>query len=612
MRNLARAERDHALPTVDAGTDAERALLLHPPPLAPDSQPIRRMQTRVAPDEHPFRTAATTPEEALGGLTAPDLIHRLQALQSVTEAALAHLSLHELLDSLLGRICRLLYTDTATVLLCTPRGDRLVVRASHGLDDGGENEVTIPVGQGIAGTVAARRQAVIVDDVGRVEVVSQRLRRLRSMMVAPMLTGGDLVGVLHAGTTEPRAFTDAELHLLQVVADRVALAIKNALLFDSMHAEIERRIASEARLRESERRFRLLVEGVKDYAIFMLDPDGCIASWNAGAQHIKGYTEDEVRGRHFSLFYTPEDVARAHPQAELKGAIRDGRYEDEGWRVRKDGSHFWANVVITALWEDGELAGFAKVTRDLTERKRADEHREQLLAAAEAANRAKTEFLAVMSHELRTPLTAVLGYADLLLEGIPRPLDEGSAASVRRIRLSARHLLEVIEEILDYASMEAGSAVLRPTAADLGTLAREAVVLVTPQARARGLEVRLDLPAQPVECVTDTGKARQVLAALLVNGVTFTPRGHVLLELRAAQGAAEFRVTDTGVGIAPEHHASVFEPFWQVEQTRTRQVGGTGLGLAIARRLARLLGGELSVESTPGQGSTFTFTLPLG
>jgi PAS domain S-box-containing protein len=576
------------------------------------------MQVQAGPGELPFRTATLSPDEALGGLSVPELIDRLGALQAVTEAALAHLPLHELLDALLTRVRELLDTDTATVLLCSRRRDRLVVRASQGLEEEVEDEVSVPLGKGLAGTVAVYGRPVIVDDVSRVEVVSQRLRRLSSMMVAPMLVEGSLVGVLHAGSVAPRAFTDAELHLLQVVADRVALAVKKTLLFDDMQRELVLRRKREAQLRASERRFRLLVEGVEDYAIFMLDPEGRIASWNPGAERIKGWTAEEAVGRHFSLFYRPEEVARGFPQYELEEAAREGRFEDEGWRVRRDGSYFWANVVITALHEGPELVGFAKITRDLTERRRAEQHREEVLVrerearlAAEEAARAKTEFLAVMSHELRTPLTAVLGYADLLLAGIPEPLGAGSAASVQRIVVSARHLLEVIEEILNYASMEAGPGSPRREGVDLAQLAREAAVLVAPQAGARGLDVQLDLPAAPLAAVTDPGKARQVLAALLSNAVAFTRHGHVRLELAADGGHAEFRVRDTGIGIAPEHLETIFEPFWQVEQSPTRTVEGTGLGLAVARRLAGTLGGTLGVRSELGAGSTFTFTLPL-
>ncbi|HXD47531.1 MAG TPA: PAS domain S-box protein, partial [Gemmatimonadaceae bacterium] len=203
--------------------------------------------------------------------------------------------------------------------------------------------------------------------------------------------------------------------------------------FAKVTRDLTARRAAEEELRQSDERFRLLVQSVKDYAIFMLDPTGHIATWNEGAQRIKGYTEDEIIGKHFSIFYPPEDIASGKLERELDIATKTGQYAEEGWRVRKDGTKFWASVVITALrGARGELAGFAKVTRDLTERRVAQEL-EIRNKEALAANRAKSEFLAAMSHELRTPLNAIGGYTQLLQMQIPGPLTPDQTEHLSRI-----------------------------------------------------------------------------------------------------------------------------------------------------------------------------------
>jgi len=194
--------------------------------------------------------------------------------------------------------------------------------------------------------------------------------------------------------------------------------------------------------------YQLMVESVRDYAIFMLDPNGHIASWNRGAQRIKGYNADEIIGRHFSVFYSAEDVAAGKPERELELVQRDGTLEDEGFRIRKDGSRFWASVVLTAVRDDdGTLVGFAKVTRDLTERRAAQQQAigdARRVAEAETANVAKSDFLTAMSHELRTPLNAIGGYADLLSLGLGGPVTAKQTEYVERIRRSQQHLLGII------------------------------------------------------------------------------------------------------------------------------------------------------------------------
>jgi PAS domain S-box-containing protein len=237
--------------------------------------------------------------------------------------------------------------------------------------------------------------------------------------------------------------------------------------------------------------YQLMVESVRDYAIFMLDPAGYIASWNTGAKRIKGYEADEIIGQHFSVFYTADAVASRHPQHELEIATREGRFEEEGWRLRKDGTMFWANVVITAVRDEtGELIGFAKVTRDLTERRGAEQRAladARRLAESETANAAKAEFLTAMSHELRTPLNAIGGYTELLSLGIGGPITAEQVDYLERIRRSQQHLMGIISDLLNFSRIEAGHLTYELAPVSLSDVISSVVALVEPQAESKGV-----------------------------------------------------------------------------------------------------------------------------
>jgi PAS domain S-box-containing protein len=365
----------------------------------------------------------------------------------------------------------------------------------------------------------------------------------------------------------------------------------------------------------TERLHRLLVSSVRDYAIFATDPTGHIVTWNAGAQRIKGYEPEEIIGQHFSVFYPPEDIASGKTTQALEDAAREGRVQDEGWRLRKDGTRFWANVVITALRDEGgQLVGFAKVTRDLTERREAEQRAiedARRVAVAETANRAKTEFLTMMSHELRTPLNAIAGYADLLALGIGGKLSEDQAQYVDRIRRSQQHLLAIISDLLDFGRIEAGEVTYEIGPVSLGAVIDAVNPMVEPQAVERRLTI--DRVASPPEIVAlaDRARVEQIVLNLLSNAVKFTaPGGRVTVSCQATDDRVVLSVRDNGVGIAADQLESIFEPFVQLGRSLTTGHEGTGLGLAIGRDLARAMGGELAAESTPGAGSVFTLTLP--
>jgi len=523
------------------------------------------------------------------------------------------------------------------------------------------------------------------------------------------------------------------------------------LVYYVLRRDIAKRKQADEALRESEERFRRLVDGVRDYAVLMLDPDGRIASWNQGAERIKGYKADEILGCHFSCFYPPEDVQNGKPEHELKTAIAEGRYEEEGWRVRKDGTRFWANVVITAQTDGaGKLRGFSKVTRDITERRQAerllqeseDRHRKLFdnnphptwvfdretlrflavndaavrkygyssdeflkmtikeirppedvpallesvgsagdgiestgiwrhrrkdgtdidveitsytlsfadhaaevvvavdvtqrkrdeaekrkfmdsLAASnqelelrnrevERATKLKSKFLASMSHELRTPLNAIVGFSDLLADGSPGELNDKQKRFVNHIKQGSTHLLQLINDILDLSKIEAGQLELRCEDFQVKDALPEVLSAIRPLAMAKNIQVHHKLDADRA-IYADRVRFKQILYNLLSNAVKFTPRdGRIDIDCAETGSEVCISVTDTGIGIRAEDQAVVFEEFRQVEGNPNTANEGTGLGLAITKRLVEQQGGKISLESEPGKGSRFTFTLPMG
>jgi PAS domain S-box-containing protein len=424
-------------------------------------------------------------------------------------------------------------------------------------------------------------------------------------------------GLVLAAVLGQRDEATAELHarsreLERRVAERTgALEQANRLL----HEDIAARSRTERMLADSERRFRLMVESVVDYAIFMLDDRGGVASWNAGAQRISGYETHEIVGQHFSRFYPREDLERRKPHWELEVAASEGRFEEEGWRVRKDGSSYWANVVITAVRDDtGRLLGYAKVVRDLTERNRVEAELIRAKVAAERASEAKSQFLANMSHELRTPLNSLLILARLLGDNAGGNLNPKQVQFAQTIYASGMDLLSLINDLLDLAKIEAGAiTALNVAPARLDELREHLERTFRQVAQDKGLQFAITLdPSLPAAIRTDMPRLKQVLKNLLANAFKFTKQGRVSLDIAPVEGRRiAFAVADTGIGIPAEKQKVIFEAFQQADGTTSRQYGGTGLGLSISRELTRLLGGEIRVASEPGKGSSFTLYLPL-
>ncbi|HEX6350960.1 MAG TPA: PAS domain S-box protein [Candidatus Dormibacteraeota bacterium] len=391
-----------------------------------------------------------------------------------------------------------------------------------------------------------------------------------------------------------------------------------AILEINSDASRRRELAKE--LQRSEEALRLLVSNVVDYAIYMLDREGRVVSWNEGAQRIKGYTAEEIIGRHFSTFFPPEEVRAGKPQAELEIAQRVGRYEEEGWRVRKDGSRFWASVVITALRdESGRLRGFGKVTRDITERKlleerrRAEAEREAAQLREHASRMArlehsKSQFLNLASHELRGPLTVLRGYISMLADGSLAPAEVAPVAHLLAGKLAQMELL--VQQMLETARLEDDRVDLRLKVFDLNALVEEQVE--TFQALSMRHELTLALGREPVLVRGDRYRIATIVANLLDNAIKYSPAGgEVLCAVDQDDARAHVRVRDRGVGIEPQHMELLFSRFGRLPTELNVSVSGTGLGLYLCREIARRHGGDIEVQSVPDAGSEFTLTLPL-
>jgi PAS domain S-box-containing protein len=362
-------------------------------------------------------------------------------------------------------------------------------------------------------------------------------------------------------------------------------------------------VSTEKALRESEERFRILVEGVFDYAIFLLDPDGYVVSWNEGARRINGYSADEIIGEHFSRFYPPEALAKNWPARELEIARAEGRFEEEGWRVRKDDTLFWASVVITALWdESGDLRGFAKVTRDLTERKRIEE--------LEADNRQLYEFLAMLAHELRNPLAPVRNAVNIMrLKATGDPGLEWARDVVDR---QVTHLARLVDDLVDVSRITSGRISLEREKVEMAAVVTRALESARPFVESRRHALEIALPATPLVVEGDPERLAQVLANLLDNAAKYTPEeGKISLAVEREGDEAVLRVRDTGKGMPEELRSRVFDLFTQGARGLDRSEGGLGIGLTLVERIVSLHGGSVEAHSEgAGKGSEFVVRLP--
>jgi PAS domain S-box-containing protein len=364
-------------------------------------------------------------------------------------------------------------------------------------------------------------------------------------------------------------------------------------------------------LYETAEQFHILVDSVEEYAIYMLDPNGNVITWNTGAQKIKGYSAEEIIGKNFASFYTADDVAAGKPQRNLREASRRGSIRDQGLRVRKDGSTFEAEVVITSLRDEtGKIRGFSKVTHDITDEIRSREFETEKIAA-QKASKAKDDFLAALSHELRTPLTPALAAATYLqdnAEKLPPEFAEDIEIIKRNVQLQAR----LIDDLLDLTRIARGKLHLELEDCDAHTIIRNALETAHSAIVAKQLKVSTKLEAKEYHILADCIRLQQVFWNLINNAVKFTSQGGeiTIRTFNDKQARFHFEIADTGIGIEPQRLASLFRPFEQADPSVNRQFGGLGLGLAISKRLVDLHHGTIEAESRGRSfGATFEVTL---
>jgi two-component system, LuxR family, sensor kinase FixL len=380
-------------------------------------------------------------------------------------------------------------------------------------------------------------------------------------------------------------------------------------LFVLVLYNLDRRKSAERKFAASEARFALLVRDVKDLAIFMIDPSGQVMSWNRGAERIKGYTENEVVGRPISLFYTEEDVLRGEPAANLRRALEEGRYESLGWRRRKDGSVFYADVLITPLYDDkGHLEGFAKITRDITDQKRAEEDIRRSLQREQELNEMKSRFVSLASHEFKTPLSVILSSASLIGKyEAPEDVDKRNR-HLQRIKSNVGNLRQILNDFLSVEQLEKGVIRNSPSVLDLPAFLKETLQNITESCKT-GQQFDLSTRGTERKVILDAQLLGNILNNLLSNAIKYSGEHSIIrVFLDFGPDFLRFTVKDQGIGIPATEQPHLFEEFFRASNANS--VSGTGLGLSIVRKYTDLMGGTITFSSAPGEGTEFIITLP--
>ena len=404
-----------------------------------------------------------------------------------------------------------------------------------------------------------------------------------------------------------RARKDGSIFWANVVLTAIRDASGHLNGFAKVTRDLTERRKAEEKVLESEERLRLLIGSIKDYAIFMLDPKGQVVTWNPGAERIKGYQAEEIIGHPISRFYTPEDLDKGLPQTLLHQAETEGRIENEGWRVRKDGTRFWADVVISAVRDtSGRLRGFAKVTRDLTERRQMEEGLVQLAKTREAL-RLRDEFLTIASHELKTPITTLQLQLQSLRERI-EALDQRVVSKVDRAARSSAQLAQLVESLLDVSRIASGRFELKLERFDLAESVRDVIERFQDAATKAGCELSVRLEG-PLLGTWDRLRVEQVLTNLLANAIKYAAGAPIKVSLAQERETAILEVHDRGPGVPEAALPRIFDRFERAASIQ--HYGGLGLGLYVVQEIVKAHNGMVSAHNLPEGGACFSVRLPV-
>ncbi len=464
-------------------------------------------------------------------------------------------------------------------------------------------ELTLKRGEGLPGMVWDSAEPLWFEDIaatGYPRSEAAREANLHGAFAFPITAGTRVLGVIDFFSAR-RGVPDA------------GLLLTTAALGRQIGQFMERKLA-EKHLLASEARNRAILETAID-CIIGIDQETRVVEFNPAAERTFGYTRAEALGEQISRLIIPPSLREAHLRGMAKyletgeGPILGKRIEIVA--MRSDGTEFPIELAVTRIPAEGPPF-FTAYIRDITERKQAREELQQAKEVAELANQAKSDFLASMSHELRTPLNAIIGYSEMLQEE-SEALGAGSLNSdLRKIHSAGRHLLGLINDVLDLSKIEAGKMDLFLESFELDALVSEVAGTVAPLMEKNGNQFKVEVDADVGAVYADLSKLRQSLFNLVANAAKFTEKGFVSLRVshEAANDEVVFRISDTGIGITPEQMDRLFRPFQQGDSSTSRRFGGTGLGLVLTRRFCEMMGGEVTVESRDGEGSTFTIRIP--